>query len=75
MRVELPKPIRKGEKFVFKTKWSFHIVDRLKVGGRSGWEFFPEENNYIYTIAQHYPRMCVYSDVTGWQNKQFFGRG
>ena len=75
MRVELPKPIRKGEKFVFKTKWSFHIIDRLKVGGRSGWEFFPEENNYIYTIAQHYPRMCVYSDVTGWQNKQFLGAG
>ena len=24
---------------------------------------------------QFFPRMCVYSDVTGWQNKQFLGRG
>ena len=75
MRVELPKPLKKGERFTFKVKWMFNIVDRLKTGARSGWEYFPEENNYIYTIAQHYPRMCVYSDVTGWQNKQFLGAG
>ncbi len=75
MRVDLPKPLKKGEKFSLKVKWMFNIVDRLKTGARSGWEYFPEENNYLYCIAQHYPRMCVYSDVTGWQNKQFLGSG
>lgn len=75
MRVDLPKSLKKGEKFTFKIKWMFNIVDRLKTGARSGWEYFPEDNNYLYCIAQHYPRMCVYSDVTGWQNKQFLGAG
>lgn len=75
MRVDLPKPLKKGEKFSFKVKWSFNIVDRLNTGARSGWEYFPEDNNYLYCIAQHYPRMCVYSDVTGWQHKQFLGAG
>ncbi len=44
-------------------------------GGRSGREYFAEDDNYLYTIAQFYPRMAVYNDVDGWQNKQFLGRG
>ena len=77
MRVDLPKSLLHGEKLVLKVKWNFHIVDRLNTPstGRSGWEYFPEDKNYVYTVAQHYPRMCVYSDVTGWQNKQFLGSG
>ncbi len=75
MRVDLPKALRKGEKISFKVKWMFNIVDRLKIGGRSGWEYFPDDKNYLYCIAQHYPRMCVYNDVTGWQHKQFLGAG
>ncbi|HNV29073.1 MAG TPA: M1 family metallopeptidase, partial [Cyclobacteriaceae bacterium] len=43
--------------------------------GRSGMEYFPEEDNYLYIIAQWFPRMCVYDDVVGWQNKQFLGQG
>ena len=75
MRVDLPKSLKKGEKVVFKVKWNFNIIDRLRVGGRGGWEYFPEDNNYLYTVAQWFPRMCVYSDVTGWQHKQFLGSG
>lgn len=44
-------------------------------GQRSGLEYFPEDGNYVYTIAQWFPRMCVFDDVNGWQNKQFLGRG
>ena len=36
---------------------------------------FEEEDNYLYTIAQFFPRMAVYNDVEGWQNKQFLGQG
>ena len=75
MRVDLPQPLRSGEKFSFSLEWSFNIVDRSVFGQRSGMEFFPEDNNYIYTIAQFFPRMCVYDDYEGWQNKQFLGRG
>ncbi len=75
MRVDLAQPLKSGEKVAFSIDWSFNIVDRNLLGGRSGMEFFPEDGNYVYTIAQFFPRMCVYDDVVGWQNKQFLGRG
>ena len=45
------------------------------VSGRTGYEFFEEDENYIYEMAQWFPRACAYTDVTGWQHKQFLGRG
>ena len=75
MRVELPQPLKPGGKFTFSIEWWYNINDRMKIGGRSGYEHFPEEDNYIYTIAQFYPRMVVYGDNSGWQNKQFLGSG
>ena len=75
MRVDLPSPLRQGQKFSFKIKWWFNINDRMDIGGRSGYEYFEEEDNYLYTIAQFFPRMAVYNDVEGWQNKQFLGQG
>ena len=75
MRVDLPKALRPGESYKFKIKWWYNINDHIKDGGRSGYEYFEEEDNYIYTIAQFFPRMCMYNDVYGWQNKQFLGRG
>ena len=75
MRIEPPKPLKKGQSFSFKIKYSYNINDRMKIGGRSGYEYFEEEGNAIYTIAQFFPRMAVYNEVEGWQNKQFLGRG
>jgi len=75
MRVELTTPLKPGEKFEFKIDWNYQIQDRMKYGGRSGYEYFEKDDNYLYTIAQFFPRMCVYDDVNGWQNKQFLGRG
>ena len=74
MRVDLPQPLRPGEKYSFQVEWSYNIVDRSVFGQRSGMEYFPEDGNYLYTIAQFFPRMCVYDDYQGWQNKQFLGR-
>jgi hypothetical protein len=75
MRIDLPKPLRKGQSYSFKIKYSYNINDRMKIGGRSGYEYFEEEGNAIYTIAQFFPRMAVYNEVEGWQNKQFLGMG
>lgn len=75
MRVDLPQPLKPGEKISFGVDWSFNIVDRSVFGQRSGLEYFPEDGNYIYAIAQFFPRMCVYDDYEGWQNKQFLGKG
>ena len=74
MRVELPKALNSGEKFSFSIKWWYNINDYVNMGGRSGYEFFPEDGNRNYIIAQFFPRMAVYSDIEGWQNSQFWGR-
>ena len=75
MRVNLSRRLSSGGKVIFSVSWSYQINNRMEDGGRSGYEYFPKDKNYLYTIAQFYPRMAVYSDVEGWQNKQFLGRG
>lgn len=75
MRIDLPEGLEPGDKTVFKVKWWYNINDRGLIGGRSGYEYFEEDDNYLYTMAQFFPRMAVYSDVEGWQNKQFLGSG
>ncbi|QNK61378.1 M1 family metallopeptidase [Pedobacter sp. PAMC26386] len=75
MRVEIPAPLKSGQQFVFNVTWKYKITDRISGGGRGGYEFFPEDGNYLFTMAQWYPRLCVYSDFQGWQNHQFTGRG
>ena len=75
MRVELPTGLKSGQQFVFNVTWNYKISDRMVQGGRGGYEFFPEDGNYLFTMAQWYPRLCVYSDFQGWQNHQFTGRG
>ncbi|MGF1637531.1 MAG: M1 family metallopeptidase [Cyclobacteriaceae bacterium] len=74
MRIDLPNEIEPGAKYTFSIKWFYYINDRMRLGGRCGYEYF-DDGNYLYTIAQWFPRMCVYDDIEGWQNKQFLGRG
>jgi len=75
MRVELPTSLKPGQKFTFSISWNYKISDRLRYGGRGGYEYFPEDGNHLFTMSQWYPRLCVYSDFQGWQNHQFTGRG
>ena len=75
MRIDLPMPLKPGNSFIFQIEYWYNINDRMKLGGRSGFEYFKEDDNYLYTIAQFFPRLCAYNDVEGWQNKQFLGAG
>jgi hypothetical protein len=75
MRIDLPQALKPGGTFVFKIKWWYNINDRIRLGGRSGYEYFEEDGNYLYTMAQFFPRMVVYCDNQGWQHKQFLGAG
>ena len=74
MRINLEKPLASGEKFEFKISWWYNINNHRVNRGRSGFEHFPEDGNNNYVIAQFYPRLCVYDNVEGWQNDQFWGR-
>ena len=71
MRVDLEQPLKPGENVSFKVKWWYNVPSR----GRGKAEYFADDDNYIYTIAQFFPRMCVYNEVEGWQHKEFLGRG
>jgi hypothetical protein len=56
MRIDLQKPLKKGQSFSFKIKYSYNLNDRMKIGGRSGYEYFKDEQNSIYTIAQFFSK-------------------
>jgi len=74
MRINLDTPLASGDKFQFKIKWWYNINNHRTDGGRSGYEHFAADGNNNYVIAQFYPRLCVYDNVEGWQNDQFWGR-
>ena len=75
MRVDLPSPLSPQGVMEFNIDWEHAILDEAIIGGRGGYEHFPENDTYIWFLAQWFPRMAVYSDYDGWHNKQFLGRG
>ncbi|MDQ6814883.1 MAG: M1 family metallopeptidase [Bacteroidota bacterium] len=75
MRIDLATPLKPGQKFIFSIDWNYNISDRMVQGGRGGYEYFADTKDYLFTMSQWYPRLCVYSDFQGWQNHQFAGRG
>ncbi|MBC8326514.1 MAG: M1 family metallopeptidase [Verrucomicrobia subdivision 3 bacterium] len=75
MRVIPPAPLKPGKSITFSVEWNYNINDTAKISGRTGYEYFKEDKNHLYAIAQWFPRMCAYTDVTGWQNKQYLGTG
>jgi hypothetical protein len=74
MRIDLSEPLETGDKLELHISWWYNINNQATHFGRSGMEYFAEDDNYLYTIAQFYPRMAAYTDFEGWQNKQFMGR-
>lgn len=82
MRVDLPEPLKPGEKTELVIEWNHNLKDAVLYahpaefsGTRAGFEYFEEDGNYIYEVAQWYPRVAAYTDVNGWQHKQFLGGG
>ncbi|MGL4630591.1 MAG: M1 family peptidase, partial [Leadbetterella sp.] len=72
MRIDLPAILTPNISTQIKIEWEYNITSYY---GRSGYEFFEKDGNYNYFISHWFPRMCVYDDVSGWQNKQFLGQG
>ncbi|CAN5789947.1 M1 family metallopeptidase [soil metagenome] len=75
MRINLPQPLAPNQNFVFSIEWNHAINNQRVFGGRGGYEYFPADKNYLYEIAHWFPRMAAYTDVNGWQHKQFLGSG
>ena len=75
MRIDLPAPLAAGAKTTFKVSWSYLINNAKLLSLRCGYEYFEKDKNYLYEIAQWFPRMAAYNDTMGWQHKQYLGRG
>lgn len=75
MRIDLEEPLESGDTITIQVDWEHNILDEVAIGGRGGYEYFEEDDNYIFGMAQWFPRLASYTDYTGWQNKQFLGRG
>ncbi|WP_276392786.1 M1 family metallopeptidase [Eudoraea chungangensis] len=75
MRIDLPEVLKSGDQVSFSIKWWYNIPNHTVDRARSGYEYFEEDGNRSYVIAQFFPRMAVYNDVEGWQNFQFWGDG
>ena len=73
LRIRLAEKLKSGSRITFHVDWKFNIPDAKSLRVRGGYEFFEEDGNYLYAIAQWFPRMCAYTDVHGWQNKQTLG--
>ncbi len=91
MRIDLPKPLapvnharslnggsgpggRAPQWMDFELDWSYEINNVSKVRARSGMEVL-KDGAKIFGIAQWFPRLCAYTDYTGWQHKEFLGGG
>ena len=72
MKVILPESLKSnGGTLSLKIDFSFlspdYGSDRMGILGTN--------NGKVYTIAQWYPRMCVYDDLNAWNNLPYTGQG
>ncbi len=72
MQVNLPQDLNANGASV-KLKIEFSFVSPDYGSDRMG--VVDTKNGKIFTIAQWYPRMCVYDDIRGWDTHPYLGAG
>ncbi len=72
MQIQLDQPMAAaGDLITIKMDFSFPIP----VNGSDRMGHLTTQNGEIFTIAQWFPRMSVYDDVTGWNTLPYWGAG
>ncbi|MEO8254189.1 MAG: M1 family metallopeptidase, partial [Flavobacterium sp.] len=70
MQILLPAELKsKGGKIEFKIEYSYIVPN--EGSDRTGVQ--ETKNGKIFTVAQWYPRMCVYDDIRGWNTNPYLG--
>ena len=70
MQIRLPKPMASsGDVVTIKIDYSFTLPQY----GADRCGILPTKNGDIFTVAQWYPRMCVFDDVEGWNTLPYLG--
>lgn len=72
MQIDLPQQLMANGGSV-KVKIAFSYISPIYGSDRTG--VLDTKNGKIFTIAQWYPRMCVYDDIKGWNIKPYLGAG
>lgn len=70
MKVQLAQPLQPDARVVMEIDWHFRLHPDGTRGGRE-----LVSDGWIYEVAQWYPRLAVYDDVSGWNTDQFLGTG
>ncbi|WP_298224093.1 M1 family metallopeptidase [Flavobacterium sp.] len=70
MQIQLPQDLKSGGASI-KVKIAFSYISPKYGSDRTGVQ--DTKNGKIFTIAQWYPRMCVYDDVRGWNTNPYIG--
>ena len=71
MQLLLAQPLKSGERMNITIAYQFNVpeygTDRMgRLKKKDGW---------IYEVAQWYPRVCVYDDISGWNTNPYLGAG
>lgn len=72
MKIILPEVLKSNGGFV-KLKIDFSYISPKYGSDRTG--VLDTKNGKIFSIAQWYPRMCMYDDVQGWNTLPYMGAG
>lgn len=72
MQIRLDQPLgASGDIITIKMNFSFVIP----INGSDRMGHLTTKNGEIFTIAQWFPRLCVYDDVLGWNTLPYWGAG
>lgn len=72
MQIRLEEPLAAaGDVVTIKMDFSFVIP----INGSDRMGHLKTKNGEVFTIAQWFPRMCVYDDILGWNTLPYWGAG
>ncbi|SFI21773.1 M1 family metallopeptidase [Halpernia frigidisoli] len=72
LQIDLPQELKaKGGEIKFKINYSFVSPDY----GSDRMGINDTKNGKVFTVAQWFPRMCVYDDIMGWNTLPYLGAG
>ena len=72
MQIQLPSDLA-GNGAKIQIKFNFSFISPEYGSDRMG--ILDTKNGKLFTVAQWYPRMCVYDDVRGWDTHPYQGAG
>ena len=72
MQIQLPQDLA-GNGAKIQVKFEFSFISPEYGSDRMG--ILSTKNGKVFTVAQWYPRMCVYDDSKGWNTNPYLGAG